>query len=375
MRFRLQTPPPAFDRRIFGYLAVLAVVVIAFLLLPKTRQPRNQGTDSVAQSPEQRETRVVDDQNRPLAADEFLAPPDFGDDRTETGPSPRPSAHVEAEPQLDPALFAAVRDHTLGIRAAEADAYFAILDHARRVPESKLEQAARPGVQHVNLMTDPDRHRGELITITGELARLTELPSTQNDSGVAKLYEAWVIGSEAQPYRIVAANIDPALKPGEHQRTPVRVTGYFFKQEGYEAADGVHVAPTLLAQRIVPQAALPATANVAPLLLGFVIAVGLILAATLFSLASGDRQSLTPARPLPAIGEQHIRSTGPTDHRSVHEQLRELSERDRAGQPLWGSDAPVAAGSVNGRAAVQDEYVELPTPFPPTRVSRPDAAS
>jgi hypothetical protein len=374
MRFPLsQTSDRDRQRRLLGYGAVLVVVLIAFFLLPAARRSATPDPVMGETSPEPIPKRPrQSDPNPPLAADEFFAPPDL-DNRD---PSPRPVAarsdYASADPHLDPELLAGVKDNTLGVRAEEAEAFFAVLDQARHVPLTALAEIAPPKVLHADLMSEPALYRGEPITIVGDLWRLHEFPASSNPYDLTRLYEAWIFTSDSgpRPYRVVASAVDGDLKPGADRRTPVRVTGYFFKREGYESSDGVQVAPTLLAGRIERHGALTATAaerDQLPMMLGVVVALGLILAATLVSFAGNDRRATPLPRSVPLLSSDAL-CQADVDRRSVPEQLREFSERARSGQPLWGPLAaePKSASTSRPKA---EEYVELPTPFPPTRVS------
>jgi hypothetical protein len=379
MHFRPTQTPPHQDRRLqrrmLGYVAVIAVVLVAFQLLPAARKPKLPAGPVGATSPDEMNFRVESAPDSPLAPDEFRAPPDFGDRPLPPMSDPLAPENIPEDARLDRSRLAAVRDNTLGIRADESEAFFYVLNHVRHVPGTDLERAAKPGVQYVNLMSDPTLFRGEPVTITGELWRLYEFPASTNDFGLTKLYEAWVFTSDSSthPYRIVATALGDDIRPGENQRTPVRITGYFFKREGYETPGGLHVAPTLLAKRILryrSASAPPPADGLAPIMLGVVVAIGLILTATLVSFAWSDRQSPRAARPSPSMSGDTVRQMEAIDLRSVPEQLRELAERDRRGQPLWDKAPPKPLESANGARSSVDEDIELPTPLPPTKVPR-----
>ena len=105
-----------------------------------------------------------------------------------------------------------------------------LLDHARRVPTANLHRAAQDDVQYINLMTEPDRYRGEPITIEGDLWRLYELDASRNAYGVSKIYEGWIFTGDSSnhPFRVVCTSLPSGIEPGENLRKPVKVTGYFF---------------------------------------------------------------------------------------------------------------------------------------------------
>lgn len=386
MRFRPSQTPPHLDRRLqrrmLGYVAVIAVVMVAFQLLPQARKPQQPGpvAGQPAASPDEMDFQVRDVPDRPLAPDEFRSVPEPAAEGTAAEtvrpelPTAAPAAAGEADPQLDRTRLAAVRDNTLGIRADESEAFFYVLDHVRRVPGTFLEQSAQPGVQYVNLMTDPTLYRGEPVTITGEMWRLYEFPANENRYGLTTLYEAWIFTSDSSthPFRVVATSLGDGIQPGDNQRTPVRLTGYFFKREGYETPGGLHVAPTLLARRIsryrAPGTPPPAD-GLAPIMLGVVVAIGLILSATLLSFAWSDRRTPRRSSPLPPLSGEAAAQMEASDARSIAEQLRALADRER--EEEYRRQHGGGAASLperNGKPVAGDEIVDLPTPFPPTRV-------
>jgi hypothetical protein len=189
-----------------------------------------------------------------------------------------------------------IRDNTLGIRRDEGDSFFRVLAHARDIPASDLERAARKDLLYINLMTDSERYRGDVVTVVGEMWRLREFEASKNRYGLGKLYEAWVFtdDSNTHPYRIVCSSLPKGMELGQNLRTPVRVVGYFFKREGYESPGGMHVAPTLLAKRLQsyrsPNAP-PPMESLSTYLLGVVGAVSLALVATLVAFTLSDQKA------------------------------------------------------------------------------------
>jgi hypothetical protein len=377
MRFRSSQSPSPLDRqvqrRMLGYVAVIAVVLVAFQLLPQGKP----AAPPPGPQPDPAAFRVRDEPaERPLAPDEFRLPPAREEfpDPAETVAAPPPTG--EADPQLDKSRLAAVRDNTIGVRADEADAFFYVLDHVRRVPARFLDQSATPGVQHVNLMTDPGLHRGEPVTLIGEMRQLDEFPANDNRYGLQTLYVAWIFTSDSgtNPFRVVATSLGEGVQPGGRLSTPVRVTGYFFKREGYPTAGGLHVAPTLLARRINrywPPNAPPPADGLAPIMLGLVVAIGLILSVTLLSFAWHDRRNPRRSTPLPSLSADHVRRLEELDDRSIADQLRALADRERAAEDGWPAPPPALR---NGQSVDEHEVVNLPTPLPPTRALRPDSA-
>lgn len=190
-----------------------------------------------------------------------------------------------------------VQDNTMGIRKDEAESFYWLLDHSRRVPSRKMEKAGLTDVQYINLMTEPNRFRGEPVTIEGDLWRLYEFDASENTYDVNRVYEGWVFTGESanHPYRIVCTSLPKGIEPGENMRIPVRLTGYFYKLEGYRSSAGVHVAPTLLAKRMkvnpLPNA-IPMMSGFLPYLLGTIMAVGIALLVTTVGFAIGDERMM-----------------------------------------------------------------------------------
>jgi hypothetical protein len=345
MRFRMSSRPPAhLDRRLqwrlLGVVALIAAAMFAYQTF-RVVQQRSERTAATSVSPDSLDFSVQPDANGPLAPDEFRAAP--------VRPARSSVANTDSTPiALDKSVLETVRDNTLGIRHDEADAFYAVLDHVGSAAPQQLEQSARKDVLYVNLMTESAKYRGEVVTIVGDMWRCYELPQSRNAGQT--LYEAWVFTSDSgtHPYRIVASDLGAGLKAGENLRSPVRVTGCFFKREGYDTPGGLHVAPTILAKSIAayrsPQGPPPAD-DLTPIMLSVVVAIGLILAVTFLSFAWGDRRGPQRRAEWKALRSFDAAEMEGVDHRSVGEALRELSERDR-----WAASAANHAAG-NGRAS------------------------
>ncbi len=261
--------------------------------------------------------------------------------------------------RIDKRFLDVVKDNTVGIRRDEAEVFYWLLDHARRVPTAILERAGEREVQYINLMTEPDRFRGEPITIEGDLWRLYEFEAGKNQYGVTRIYEGWVFTGDSSnhPYRVVCTSLPAGIEPGEDLRKPVRITGYFFKREGYRSNGGVHVAPTLLARRIsinpLPNG-IPLTSGILPYMIGAIMAIGLALLVTIVSFAISDgrssRENMDRLRKLPpsTLVGLHV---PPTD--SVEETLRKLAESERE-SPVNGAYGPLFSRKEAREHAVHD---------------------
>jgi|GEM_PF-1833266 hypothetical protein len=261
--------------------------------------------------------------------------------------------------RFDKGFLDQVRDNDLGIRKQEADAYYWLLDHVRRVPPAKLEQAGLREIQYINLMTDPDRFRGEPITIEGDLWRLDEYDAGRNRYGVNRMYVGWVFTSDSgnHPYRVVCTSLGRGIQPGVNIRKPIRLTGYFFKREAYLANGGSQIAPTLIARRIgmnpMPNG-IPMMAGILPYMLVTIMAVGLALLVTVIAFAIGDERSMQAGlKRLHRHPHVSFAGMGVPIGVSVEESLREFAERERQ-SAISGAYGPLLSRQTAREHAVHD---------------------
>lgn len=317
-----QRPAPYLNRRdqyrMLAMVGMLCLIVAAYKVAAKPESwhwlipptpPSADGT-SVSDAGEQPPLKELDFGVR-TNADDPLPPGAFRSERVATkavaandadsnvrDAALDPSIDTSHPTQLPEGLFDAVKDNTLGIRRSEGDAYGHLLVKAAHFTEQQLEQAARNDVAFTVLMLESDDYRGDLITISGALRRLTPFPVGESTPGIDQLFEGWVftLDSGTHPYRIVCTEVPAGLTVGERiEPQPVQVTGYFLKRQGYAAAGGQHVAPLLLAKTIrwTP----PRTASteaigtgLARTVLVFVTVIGVCLALALWRFSIGDKQ-------------------------------------------------------------------------------------
>ncbi|MFN0056042.1 MAG: hypothetical protein ACKV0T_28180 [Planctomycetales bacterium] len=252
-------------RRVTWLLFLLGLVIIG---ISEASKPRNwEWLTGAGRSKE----IAVKDSDRPKASAvsraEPLDPGEFrlvpGDpapevERAELAESPNGTAGWEDsspsfDPRLPPALFAGVRDESLGIRSAEREAYFGVLSKSREAPPQALQQAGRRDVSYAELMNEPERYRGELVSLRGELRRLLPLPAGENDQGFDQLFDGWLFTDDAgrkSPYRLILLSRPDQFPEGEAIRERVEFTGYFFKRCAYETSQGLHAAPLLIGKQL-----------------------------------------------------------------------------------------------------------------------------
>lgn len=354
MRFELSNSTSArLSRRLqlqmLGFVALIAMLLIVFNAFQPPQKPTRSGAAELPGSPDRSISQL--DETQSLRDGEFLSPPEDAERASDPDPAfqnpPLDDGNEKVpaddgmeqklarlQTQFDKAALRRVKDNTFGIRREEASAYYRLLDHAQKVSPTELERAGATDVLYINLMTESQRYRGEPVTIQGDLWRLYEFQAGPNERGFKTLYEAWIFtaDSDKHPYRVICTSLPRGLHPGDNLRESVRVTGYFFKREGYASNGGMHVAPTLLAHRIMPfQSAhsSPSLQAIVPQLGGLASAVGLAFLVTVVSLSISDRRTarasmlreLNAARP--SFEGLDVEPT-----LSVHESLRQLADRE-----------------------------------------------
>lgn len=179
-----------------------------------------------------------------LRSDEFLAKPAEGAAQIR-----QPLKTVAMDGRFGEDHLSAIRDNTLSIRAEEHRALISIL---AQLGETKI--AADDTATYPAVMLEPEHYRGRLISIEGTARRVTELVEGALAPGTPTLYEVWVFTSDSgnNPWRVLAKHLPEELRPGSTQaNASVRLSGVFFKRQGYETVQqDLHVAPVLLAENV-----------------------------------------------------------------------------------------------------------------------------
>lgn len=169
---------------------------------------------------------------------------------------------------VNQAFLDGILDYSIGIRFEERDAYFRILDLARRTQLAKQEEFAQNFAEarqlsnpryakrkpsqfpvFIDMFQYPDAYRGRPVSIHGVMRRLTKIDPGKNNQGIGEAYEGWVFtdDSDGNPAVVVFLDKPEGLKVGGDIAEEVRLTGYFFKMYGYQAQESVRKAPLLLA--------------------------------------------------------------------------------------------------------------------------------
>jgi hypothetical protein len=124
-----------------------------------------------------------------------------------------------------------------------------------------------------------------------------------------------------------------------------------------------------ISKYVSPQAP-PPVEEVVPWMVGVISVIGLAMLATVIGYALGDargKRGSSLSRSLSSLEAADVERISRADHPiSIEESLRRLAEREE-------EESEAAAWNGNGHVNLADgseEVVDLPTPFPPTRVPR-----
>ncbi len=249
-------PPPYLNRRdqyrLLAMVGVLCLVMFAikyaaqpsawhWLVPPESEQAR------MAPRLEEIDFRVSSQNHTTLAADAFrvVETLDHGDVDGEESES----TSVEVDVASD--VLSLIEDNTVGLRRKELEAYELMLSRIDGLSDDERSKVAQDDIAFTVLMLQSEDYRGRLITVRGDLRRLTEFPAPK-ESDFDTLYEGWLFtrDSGTNPYRIVFTQRPNDVPLSESLDPPVQVevTGYFFKRYGYASQGGQHVAPLLLSK-------------------------------------------------------------------------------------------------------------------------------
>ncbi len=264
MRFHKRSPAPSyFSRRdqvrLFRLVAAIGVIFIAMHYASQpsrwywlTGRPTEETASQQPDVP-QREIDFSVKEDVKLKPDEF---------RSESKPQVKlpETAHSQLENgeydvRVDPQIMQPVTDSTLGIRAHEADTLYYLLAKAASIPQNVLEKSAETAPPFVVVMTESPEYRGKLMTVKGQLKRLTPLTIDENSFGIQTLYEGWFFSKDSgtHPWRVLCTQLPDGIPQGTdlNNMPAVQITGYYFKKYGYPSVAGkLQTAPLLIARQI-----------------------------------------------------------------------------------------------------------------------------
>lgn len=166
-----------------------------------------------------------------------------------------PEAKTESEaPRQEPAQvsgdeidLSVVKDNTY-FRAEENDAWFKILEELRPQSAAELSTQSTGKVTYAQLLDQPDRYRGKVVTVRGTVMRNEVVDAPENNVGTAK-YHRLVIrpeGGGVWPIMVYSLETPRDFPVGDGAREEIEISGVFFKNWSYAWRDGLGLAPVLL---------------------------------------------------------------------------------------------------------------------------------
>lgn len=197
------------------------------------------------------------------------------DTRIESFADPRPAAGTVVIAPWD----GATPSPSNGPLAASAEAlgrvrdvaFFRSADHAAwseicATLRSEAGDPARPPAPEValgELLSMPRSYRGRPVRLRGTLRRLEQLEPPAGGREVGRDWQGWLepAAGPAAPVIVHLLDLPAGMPTGLAIREPVIIDGYFLKTAAYRAADGVRVAPLILASTATRPAESPAAAN------------------------------------------------------------------------------------------------------------------
>lgn len=207
--------------------------------------------------------------SRPAAGTVVIAPSD--------GATPSPSDGALA---ASAEALARVRDVTF-FRSADHAAWSEICATLR----AEAGDTARPPAPEValgELLSMPRSYRGRPVRLRGTLRRLEHLDPPAGAQEVGRYWQGWLepaVGPAA-PLIVHLLDLPAGMPTGLTIREPVTIDGYFLKTAAYRAADGVRVAPLILAATAIRPAV--SSAAISP----ENWSLGLLAAGTLFTVVA-----------------------------------------------------------------------------------------
>ena len=174
-------------------------------------------------------------------------------------------------------LIACLSDATGRLSFEERGDYFAALDRAaeadlraeadalherRRAAHEAREPTAYS--QFADLLENPEWWAGKPVCVRGHANLIQAYDPGENDVGLDRVYEAWIVGQDSDRYPsvVVARSLPEGVPVGEEMVGGLEACGVFFKLLTYKARDGKsRYAPLILAGSIgyaEPERASPA---------------------------------------------------------------------------------------------------------------------
>jgi hypothetical protein len=206
-------------------------------------------------------------------------------DDVQTGEPPLESSAGQGYlPGVSPSDFAKLKDNAV-YRPSEAEVWQRWLEVLGREDQATLEAASLGHVGFVQLFHQTAEFRGRVVTVSGTVRRAFYLVSPPGSGSIQGYWQCWLFAGRVNSSPLVVHTLKmPAHFPqGIDINQEVEFTGLVYKRWAYPAADGVRLAPLLLAKQgdWTPNA--PQTQIATP---GFPVLAGLIMASAVLGMSA-----------------------------------------------------------------------------------------
>ena len=146
--------------------------------------------------------------------------------------------------------FQAITDGTLKLHKIEMVPYCRLVHWVKNQPFERLRRLARSDLVYTHFYDEPDKYRGQLVTMDLDVRRVLEAGEGRDGE---KLKEIWGFTDESwgHPYVAIVVDCPKDLPVGPSVREKVTFAGYFLKLQGYRPAeakpgDPIEKAPLLI---------------------------------------------------------------------------------------------------------------------------------
>ena len=296
----------------WAFMPPALIVVVAVELFSRSDRPAGPPPEP------QIDTRLEAVAGPPPAADELVIIP----------ADEPPVARVE-ELSASPTSLGRVRDATF-FREADEDAWLESLLTLQGYEGRRLPPPQEVGFTEI--FGQPKSFRGRSVRMRGTLRRLERLQAPDNNYAIEAYWQGWLepAGGPASPVIVHFLDLPEGLAAGMDIREAVVVDGCFLKNMAYRAADGVRVAPLLLA-RSPARPARPAAETTAGWWDLSLAALGVVtMLAIVGMIAAGFFAAGRERRPPPPAGDLDAALAG-IEPVSVGESLRRVAAAEEAG--------------------------------------------
>lgn len=144
----------------------------------------------------------------------------------------------------------------------EQEAWFSLWREVQGCAAGDVRKLAAEPVTYAQLVNQPQAYRGLAVAVRGRVLRETLKPAPANSLGISAYHQLVLAptGGGDWPIIVYALELPAGFPRGDGIAADVAVTGWFFKNWSYQHAEGMGLAPVLVAGVIDwrPAAATPA---------------------------------------------------------------------------------------------------------------------